>query len=171
MKVLTAENCAILGVAASMYGLAVAARRRRDHYESAGKVALINGGSRGFGLALAREFAGQGALLILRARDAVELQRAPADPPKRSISVDAYSCDVSDPAQVNEMMEAVRQRYGRSDVLVIMPALAVLPHMRQGGEGRIVTITSVGGKVSVPHLLPYSCAKFATVAFFGGTAV
>ena len=37
--------------------------------------------------------------------------------------------------------------------------------MRAQGHGRIVTITSIGGKLSVPHLLPYSTAKFAAVGF------
>jgi short-subunit dehydrogenase len=47
-------------------------------------------------------------------------------------------------------------------------ALATLPVLREQGHGRIVTITSVGGKVSVPHLLPYSMAKFAAVALSEG---
>ena len=47
-------------------------------------------------------------------------------------------------------------------------ALAALPVMQTHGHGRIVTITSLGGKVSVPHLLPYSTAKFAAVGFSDG---
>ncbi len=46
--------------------------------------------------------------------------------------------------------------------------LAVLPSMRERRQGSIVNITSIGGKVSVPHLLPYCCAKFATVALSEG---
>ena len=46
--------------------------------------------------------------------------------------------------------------------------LAVLPHMQRQGGGHIVNITSVGGRVSIPHLLPYSCAKFAFVGFSTG---
>ena len=46
--------------------------------------------------------------------------------------------------------------------------LAVLPHMRPRGEGRIVNIASIGGKVSVPHLLPYSSSKFALVGLSEG---
>ena len=40
--------------------------------------------------------------------------------------------------------------------------------MRGQGHGRIVTIASIGGKLSVPHLLPYSTAKFAAVGFSEG---
>ena len=46
--------------------------------------------------------------------------------------------------------------------------LAALPVMRQQAHGRIVNVTSIGGKVSVPHLLPYSAAKFGATAFSEG---
>ena len=39
--------------------------------------------------------------------------------------------------------------------------LATLPHMRRQGGGRIVNISSIGGRISVPHLVPYSASKFA----------
>jgi short-subunit dehydrogenase len=51
---------------------------------------------------------------------------------------------------------------------MVYPTLSVLPAMIERGRGRIVNITSVGGKVSMPHLLPYSCAKFAAVGFSEG---
>ena len=47
-------------------------------------------------------------------------------------------------------------------------ALTALPVMRRQDHGRIVTIASIGGKISVPHLLPYSTAKFAAVGFSEG---
>jgi short-subunit dehydrogenase len=50
----------------------------------------------------------------------------------------------------------------------VYPTLAVLPAMRKRGSGHIANITSIGGKVSVPHLLPYCCAKFAAVGFSEG---
>src|SRR5690606_30541041 len=53
---------------------------------------------------------------------------------------------------------------------VVYPSLAVLPQMRARRSGRIVNVTSIGGKVSVPHLLPYSGAKFAAVGFSEGLA-
>ncbi|HKY04409.1 MAG TPA: SDR family NAD(P)-dependent oxidoreductase, partial [Blastocatellia bacterium] len=46
--------------------------------------------------------------------------------------------------------------------------LAVLPAMRSRSEGRIVNISSIGGKISVPHLLPYSASKFALTGFSEG---
>jgi short-subunit dehydrogenase len=46
--------------------------------------------------------------------------------------------------------------------------LAALPVMRGQAHGRILNITSIGGKVSVPHLLPYCTAKFAAVGFSEG---
>jgi short-subunit dehydrogenase len=46
--------------------------------------------------------------------------------------------------------------------------LAVLPQMRQRGEGTIVDITSIGGRVPAPHLLPYDAAKFAFAGFSQG---
>ncbi|HET7038031.1 MAG TPA: SDR family NAD(P)-dependent oxidoreductase, partial [Thermomicrobiaceae bacterium] len=45
---------------------------------------------------------------------------------------------------------------------------AVLPSMRRRRHGRVATVTSIGGKVSVPHLLPYSAAKFAAAGFSEG---
>ena len=51
---------------------------------------------------------------------------------------------------------------------VLYPTLAVLPQMRERKAGRIVNITSIGGKISIPHLLPYSCAKFAATGLSEG---
>ncbi|MEJ7710408.1 MAG: SDR family oxidoreductase [Pyrinomonadaceae bacterium] len=46
--------------------------------------------------------------------------------------------------------------------------LAVLPQMRRRQEGRIVNISSIGGKIAVPHLVPYSASKFALVGLSTG---
>jgi NAD(P)-dependent dehydrogenase (short-subunit alcohol dehydrogenase family) len=46
--------------------------------------------------------------------------------------------------------------------------LAVLPHMRRQGGGRIVNISSIGGRISVPHLVPYSASKFALTGLSDG---
>ena len=46
--------------------------------------------------------------------------------------------------------------------------MAALPEMQRRREGRIVNISSIGGKISVPHLLPYSVGKFALTGFSEG---
>ncbi len=113
-------------------------------------------------------------------------------------SITAVVCDVTDRAQVERMIEQASDRFGGIDVLVnnagvitvgpihtqtvedydeamrvmfwgiVYPTLAVLPQMLARGTGRIANIASIGGKVAVPHLLPYDCAKFAAVGFSEG---
>src|SRR5204863_5194639 len=50
----------------------------------------------------------------------------------------------------------------------LFTTLSVLPAMRRQGEGRIVNISSIGGKIAVPHLLPYDASKFALTGFSEG---
>jgi NAD(P)-dependent dehydrogenase (short-subunit alcohol dehydrogenase family) len=163
-----------------------------------GRVVLISGGSRGLGFAMAEEFARERAKLVICARNEEPLERARRELEQHGAEVLAVRCDVADPVQVERMVEQALQRFGRVDVLVnnagiitvgpvevqrredfeeamdvifwgaVNPSLAVLPRMLEQGEGRIVNITSIGGRVSVPHLLPYNCAKFALVGFSEG---
>ncbi|HWE60110.1 MAG TPA: SDR family NAD(P)-dependent oxidoreductase [Chloroflexota bacterium] len=163
-----------------------------------GQVALVTGGSRGLGLLLAREYAREGCTIAICARERDELRRASADLERRGATVSAIVCDMTDPSQVKRLVEKVIGQYGRIDILAnnagiiqIGPALAmtrqdyeqamnlmfwgvfnatqaVLPHMLERKHGHVVNITSIGGKVSVPHLLPYCCAKFAAVGYSQG---
>jgi NAD(P)-dependent dehydrogenase (short-subunit alcohol dehydrogenase family) len=50
----------------------------------------------------------------------------------------------------------------------VYPTLAVLPQMQQSRQGWIINVTSIGGRIASPHLLPYSSAKFAAVGFSEG---
>jgi NAD(P)-dependent dehydrogenase (short-subunit alcohol dehydrogenase family) len=114
------------------------------------------------------------------------------------MTVHAGRCDVADRADVERFIADVMRRYGGIDLLinnagimkvgpvqamtladfdesmrvnfwgVVHPTRSVVPIMRAHGGGRIVNITSIGGKISVPHLLPYNCAKFAAVAYSQG---
>ena len=52
--------------------------------------------------------------------------------------------------------------------VTLYPTLAVQPQMRARRSGHVVNITSIGGMVSVPHLLPYTCAKFVAVSLSEG---
>jgi NAD(P)-dependent dehydrogenase (short-subunit alcohol dehydrogenase family) len=163
-----------------------------------GQVVFITGGSRGLGFALAREFAREGCRIVICARDPQELRRAQLDLRRDGAEVLAIPCDVTKREQVEQVVYEVTQTYGRIDILVnnagvmvvgpvhtmtladfeeamdvmywglLYTIWAVLPQMRQRQQGRIINITSIGGKVSVPHLLPYNSAKFAAVGLSEG---
>jgi NAD(P)-dependent dehydrogenase (short-subunit alcohol dehydrogenase family) len=187
-----------LGLAAAGVLGARALARRARRMELAGAVVVVTGGSRGLGLALAREFGRLGARVAVCARDPNELLRARDDLIRRGVDAVTIPCDVTRPAEVEALMGAVVERWGRIDVLVnnagvidvgpldtmtlddfdramatnfwaaLHGTLAVLPVMRDQGLGRIVNIASIGGKLSLPHLLPYSASKFALVGLSEG---
>lgn len=173
-------------------------RRARLDFQDA--VVLITGGSRGLGLTMAKDFGTRGARVAICARDAAELEEARNILEKDGISVHVFVCDVTQKSEVESLVEKVIAQFGRIDVLVnnaglikVSPldnlevsdfdeamnlmfwapfhlTMAVLPHMRKLQSGNIINIASIGGRVSVPHLLPYSCAKFALVGFSNGLA-
>jgi NAD(P)-dependent dehydrogenase (short-subunit alcohol dehydrogenase family) len=183
-------GAAIAGGALSTY---LAWRQKSRRYELKDKVVLITGGSRGLGLVLAREFGEQGAKLAICARDLSELHRARIELESHGFEVFDAVCDVTKEKDVERLIQDVHTRYGRIDVLVnnagviqvgplgaqtsqdfaeamavhfwgpYFTTQAVLPEMKKRGEGRIVNIASIGGKVAVPHLAPYCASKFALV--------
>ncbi len=178
--------------------LAYQARQNSKQAYLAGKVVLITGGSRGLGLAMAEEFANKGARLVLTARDEQELEEARNELAQRGADVVTIPCDVTNRQEVQQLIDSATEQFGRIDVLVnnagiitvgplmaqtlkdfeesmdimywgpFYVTMAVLPQMLQRKSGRIVNITSIGGKVSVPHLMPYASAKFAAVGFSEG---
>jgi len=178
----------------------LAKNSRREPLNFRDKVVLITGGSRGLGLAMAKEFGHQGSRLALCARDAEELQNARDLLIREGIQVDTFVCDVTKKNEVESLLGQVIGRFGHVDVLInnaglisVAPldsldesdfekamdlmfwgpfhmTMAVLPHMKKLTGAQIINIASVGGRVSVPHLLPYSCAKFALVGFSSGLA-
>lgn len=161
-------------------------------------VALVAGGSRGLGLLVCRELLARGHVVVTCARDGDELEAARdlLDSP----DLHTHVCDVADADAVAELVARTEASYGGIDVAVTVAgviqtgpaeamtlqhfrdavdtmlwgpvhvALAVLPGMRERDRGRIGTVTSIGGMVSPPHLLPYATAKFGAVGFSDGLA-
>ena len=181
----------LLAIGAVTAGAALLYRAIHTRFSFDNKVALITGGSRGLGLVLARELASRGARIAICARDREELQRAKEDLESRGAEVFDAICDVREQSNVESMIADVHSRFGQIDILIndagviqvgpleaqtqkdfedamqvhfwgpFYTMQAVLPEMRRRGEGRIVNISSIGGKVAVPHLAPYCASKFA----------
>jgi NAD(P)-dependent dehydrogenase (short-subunit alcohol dehydrogenase family) len=87
-----------------------------------GKVALVTGGNRGIGQAIARGLAREGAAVVLAARDAARLEGAAAEMVREGVTapdrVLAVPADVTDEAQVENLFARTMERFGRLDVLV-----------------------------------------------------
>jgi NAD(P)-dependent dehydrogenase (short-subunit alcohol dehydrogenase family) len=153
-------------------------------YDFQNRLVVITGGSRGLGLLLARHLADAGAALVICARDDEELASAEEELRERAPFVAAYACDLTRPGEIAELFNRIRREVGSIDVLInnagiiqvgplesmtledYKQAMAVhfwaplqcmeqvLPDMRRRQEGRIVNISSIGGKIAAPHLLP-----------------
>jgi short-subunit dehydrogenase len=186
-----------LGILAAGCAIGAAFVRHRRGMEFYGKSVVITGGSRGLGLELARGFAAEGANIVLLARDKQQLAEAERELQRFGVRVAALSCDVTDHDQVLKTVGAVAVDFG-IDVLVnnagiiqvgpyehmeiedfeeamathfwgpLYLTLSAVSHMKRRGGGRIINIASIGGKIAVPHLLPYVASKFALVGLSEG---
>lgn len=192
------DKLMLLAAGAGALWAARALWRQRRRLDFRGQSVLITGGSRGLGLIMARQLVEQGAYVTICAREPDELRRARQDLENRGGRVLPLICDVTDRDEVEALVKAAQIHYGRVDVLInnagvievgpmetmtledfqeamqthfwgpLYATLAVLPEMRQRREGRIVNIASIGGKISVPHLLPYCASKFALTGLSEG---
>lgn len=81
-------------------------------------MAVITGGGRGIGLAMARVFADAGYAVLITGRDADRLSEAVAELKERGAWIDGIACDVRDTAAVTRLFEIIQQQYGSIDVLV-----------------------------------------------------
>ncbi len=196
MNRLTKTALALTAASAGMWLLRRA--RRGRPFEFHDKVAIVTGGSRGLGLVLARALAERGARVAVCARREDDLHHAASDIARHGPAPLAMPCDVTDAADVGRFVHTVTERLGPIDVLINNAGTiavgplesmthrdyedamathfwgpyhfveAVLPGMRRRGGGRIVNISSIGGKVAVPHLVPYCASKFALVGYSRG---
>lgn len=184
----TALATGALVLGGTLLSRALRSHRRMD-FE--GRCVVITGGSRGLGLLMARQLVDEGASVTIAARNEAELERARADLSSRGGGVHVMVCDVGDRGQAEGLVRDVLERSGRIDVLInnagvmkvgpidhmteadfeeamavhfwgpLHATLAAIPAMRSQGSGRIVNISSIGGKIGVPHLTPYCASKFA----------
>ena len=172
--------------------------RRSRRIDFADRTVVISGASRGLGLELARQFAYEGANLVLLARDEGNLLLSASELEVLGARVRPIVCDVTRSSDVQQAVKSILRQTGRIDVLINNAGIIqvgpfenmtvedyeesmrvhffgplyliqqVVPVMQAARFGRIVNIASIGGKVAVPHLLPYVTGKFALVGLSEG---
>lgn len=161
-------------------------------------VALVAGASRGLGLILSRELAQRGYRVAGLSRNGPALDAARDTMAGWGQDFLPYVADVRNDASLREVIEQVERELGPVEVAIHVAGViqvgpeecfdrshyedaintmlwgpinltqALLPGMRQRRRGRLGVVTSVGGMISVPHLVPYSTAKFGAVGYTRG---
>jgi len=151
-----------------------------------GKTALITGGGRGIGRAIALAFAREGARIAVAARTTDQVEQVAGEIGNGAI---ALVCDVSDPESVAHMFSDMREHLGDADILVNNAGVAesatlvnttdelwhrhlsinlsgtfyctraALPAMLKKDWGRVINIASIAGKTGAPYIAAYSASK------------
>jgi NAD(P)-dependent dehydrogenase (short-subunit alcohol dehydrogenase family) len=160
-----------------------------------GRTAVITGGSRGLGEAMAIALAEAGATIALVARDAARLDNVRASIVSAGGTAAAFTADVTKEDQVASMAAAVLERFGHPQILInnaginirknmvdytlaefqsvldaslistFLMCRAFVPGMKGSGYGRILNMTSIMSHVSLPGRTAYSSAKTALLGF------
>jgi short-subunit dehydrogenase len=161
-----------------------------------GQVVIVTGASSGIGRAIALQLAAHGANLAIAARRADRLEQVAEECRQLGGDVLVIPADVSDEAQCKCLVERTVAAYGRLDMLINNAGMAAtalfadfpdlrlfkhtmdvnfygsvhctyhaVPYLRRT-SGRIVAISSVGGKAAIPYSTAYNASKFALHGFF-----
>jgi short-subunit dehydrogenase len=160
-----------------------------------GKRALITGAASGIGRAIALALAREGANLVLVDIDPPRLSSAADEARQYGVAVAEYVIDVSRPAEIHRIVEAVLKSDAALDILVNNAGIAfygptermteeqweqllavnlhapirftreLLPSLLARPEAHIVNVCSIAGLVAMPRLAAYHASKFALVGF------
>lgn len=155
------------------------------------KTVMITGASQGIGKATALLFARQGYDIVLAARQPERLEAAATEVESLGRKALAIPCDVTNPEQVNNLVQKALAYFGHLDVLInnagifclgsveefglsdwqqiintnvwgyIHTIHALLPHFLERGNGTIVNVSSIGGIVPIPYQTSYTTSKYA----------
>lgn len=167
----------------------------------AGKAAVITGGGRGIGAAVARALAAAGAGVLLAARTQAQVEAVAGELVATGAGAWAARCDVTDPASVRALAEVAQRRLGKVDILINNAGLGLsapiqkitledwnglftinatgtllctqvfLPGMIERRWGRVVNVASIAGLRGGQYIAAYSAAKHAVIGFTRSVAV
>ena len=160
-----------------------------------GRVALITGGNRGLGKAVALSLGSAGARLALVARDRPALESAAQQARSAGADAEIFQADVTDEQQVLRLESNVVSRFGHVDILVnnaginirktadqftldewnsvlhtnltsvFLMCRSFVPHMKGRGYGRIINMASIMSHVGIPGRAAYCASKAGLLGF------
>ena len=166
-----------------------------------GRGAVVTGGGRGIGAAVARALSKSGAHVLVAARTSAEIEKIAAELRARGGKAWAASCDVTDEASVKRLGEAARYHLGVTDILVNNAGAAAsaslrkitleewnrllsinatsaflctrefAPGMAERGWGRVVNVASIAGLEGGKYIAHYTASKHAMIGLTRATAV
>ena len=159
--------------------------------ELAGRGAVVTGGGRGIGVAVARALAAEGAAVVVTARTADEIEAVAEGLRAAGCTAHAVACDVTDTESVAEMAVRAQELLGSVDILVnnagvarsapflkvtleqwesvhrvnatgpLLVTQAFLPGMLERGWGRIVNVASIASFIGARYITAYAASKHA----------
>ena len=165
-----------------------------------GKTALVTGGSKGIGRAIAEGLAREGARVAISARTATDLDKATSQIRAAGGEAIPVAADLSQLAEVSRVVQTVHDRFGRLDILInnagairggdflkipdeqwagdwslkilgyVRMARAVLPIMQKQGGGRILNVVGAAARNPTPGYLPGGIANAGLINFTKGLA-
>lgn len=161
----------------------------KDMFSLQGKVALVTGAAYGIGFAIAEAYAQAGAKIVFNCRSKEHLDKALADYQEKGIEAKGYICDVTDEAQVAQMVADIEKELGMVDILVnnagiikripmtemsveefrqvvdidlnavFIVSKAVLPAMIEKRRGKIINVCSMMSELGRETVSAYAAAK------------
>jgi len=166
-----------------------------------GKVALVTGGSKGIGLAIAHALARAGAAVAVAARNAADLEQAADELRTAGARVSSVVCDVTDTEQVNRLAPNIYEKLGPIDILVNNAGIAgshkfvghpdelwerllrvnltgtynvckaIVPDMVERRWGRVINIASIASKAGGRYMVAYTASKHGVLGLTRALAV